>query len=279
VQRLAVDRPGHPQPDLRLQGRRHRAAGPVPHHRQRRRRPGASTSNSPPSPGQTIDDSLIVNRRETTTQLIIKDRQTVVISGLLRQEDSDIVRKVPLLGDIPVLGLLFKSKERTKTNSELLIFITPIVVNNTGENDALNVPYRERLEKLKSDSPADGRSDEAAATGGRRPLPRGEDAVTRVAGMTQLSRPVGVLACASFLVLAVGARRWLRRREDPGRRHPGEAGQCCGPRPIPLEPDPSRERRSPRPRFPKASHRSPRAWSHRRHRYHRRGAASRVCPL
>ncbi len=115
------------------------------------------------APGQTIDDSLIVNRRETTTQLIIKDRQTVVISGLLRQEDSDIVRKVPLLGDIPVLGLLFKSKERTKTNSELLIFITPIVVNNTGENDALNVPYRERLEKLKSDlAPGDGRGDEPA---------------------------------------------------------------------------------------------------------------------
>jgi type II secretion system protein D len=113
------------------------------------------------APGQTIDDSLIVNRRETTTQLIIKDRQTVVISGLLRQEDSDIVRKVPLLGDIPVLGLLFKSKERAKTNSELLIFITPIVVNNTGENDALNVPYRERLEKLKSDlAPGDKPKDD-----------------------------------------------------------------------------------------------------------------------
>ncbi|MFZ4429148.1 MAG: secretin N-terminal domain-containing protein [Phycisphaerales bacterium] len=113
------------------------------------------------APGQTIDDSLIVNRRETTTQLIIKDRQTVVISGLLRQEDSDIVRKVPLLGDIPVLGLLFKSKERAKTNSELLIFITPIVVNNTGENDALNVPYRERLDKLKSDlAPGDKPKDD-----------------------------------------------------------------------------------------------------------------------
>lgn len=127
------------------------------------------------APGQTIDDSLIVNRRETTTQLIIKDRQTVVISGLLRQEDSDIVRKVPLLGDIPVLGLLFKSKERTKTNSELLIFITPIVVNNTGENDALNVPYRERLDRLKSDlAPADGRSDEPAPSAAPTAAPAAE---------------------------------------------------------------------------------------------------------
>ena len=100
-------------------------------------------------PGQTLFGGFIVNRRETTTQLIIKDRQTVVISGIMRQEDSDITRKVPILGDIPVLRLLFKSKEKTKTNSELLIFITPIVVNNTGENDALNEPYRERLEMLK----------------------------------------------------------------------------------------------------------------------------------
>jgi general secretion pathway protein D len=100
-------------------------------------------------PGQTLFGGFIVNRRETTTQLIIKDRQTVVISGIMRQEDSDITRKVPILGDIPVLRLLFKSKEKTKTNSELLIFITPIVVNNTGENDALNEPYRDRLEALK----------------------------------------------------------------------------------------------------------------------------------
>ncbi|MCX5691968.1 MAG: hypothetical protein NTV94_19600, partial [Planctomycetota bacterium] len=100
-------------------------------------------------PGQTLFGGFIINRRETTTQLIIKDRQTVVISGIMRQEDSDITRKVPILGDIPVLNLLFKSKEKTKINSELLIFITPIVVNNTGENDALNEPYRNRLETLK----------------------------------------------------------------------------------------------------------------------------------
>jgi len=100
-------------------------------------------------PGQILFGGAIINRRETTTQLIIKDRQTVVISGIMRQEDNDIVRKVPFLGDIPLLGLLFKSKERTKTNSELLVFITPIVVNNTGENDGLNTPYRERLGKLK----------------------------------------------------------------------------------------------------------------------------------
>ena len=99
--------------------------------------------------GQTLFGGFVINRRETTTQLIVKNRQTVVISGIMRQEDSDIVRKVPILGDIPVLRLLFKSKEKSTTNSELLVFITPIVVNNTGENREVNEPYVERLQNIK----------------------------------------------------------------------------------------------------------------------------------
>lgn len=102
-------------------------------------------------PGQTLFGGFVINRRETTTQLIVKNRQTVVISGIMRQEDSDIIRKVPILGDIPVLRLLFKSKERTKTNSELLVFITPIVMNNTSESDAVNEPYVERLDQIKNE--------------------------------------------------------------------------------------------------------------------------------
>ncbi len=100
-------------------------------------------------PGQTLFGGFIVERRETTTQLIVKDGQTIVISGILRSEDSDIVRKVPILGDIPVLRLLFKSKERTKTNTELLVFITPIVVDNTDAAEGVNAPYLQRLEQLR----------------------------------------------------------------------------------------------------------------------------------
>ena len=97
--------------------------------------------------GQTLFGGAIIDRRETTTQLIVGDGQTIVISGILRSEDSDIVRKVPLLGDIPLLGWLFKSKERTKTNSEVLVFITPIVVDNPGEVSRVNQPYVDRLKQ------------------------------------------------------------------------------------------------------------------------------------
>jgi len=100
-------------------------------------------------PTQTQDGFFIFDRRQTTTQLVVQNGQTVVISGILRSEESDIVRKVPLLGDIPLIGAIFSSTERRTENAELLAFITPIVVQNDADANDLNAPYRERLEDLR----------------------------------------------------------------------------------------------------------------------------------
>lgn len=100
-------------------------------------------------PGQTLFGGFVVDRRETTTQLILRDGQTVVISGIIRKEDSDITRKVPLLGDIPLLGALFTSKEKAVKSTELLVFITPIVVENPEERQQLNEPYHDRLQQMR----------------------------------------------------------------------------------------------------------------------------------
>jgi general secretion pathway protein D len=140
-------------------------------------------------PGQTLFGGFIVDRRETTTQLIVKNQQTVVISGILRAETSDIVRKVPILGDIPLLGLLFKSKEKTVRNTELLVFITPIVVVNTESNEEMNEPYRERLEQIKMQLRGDDKSSSRGSSRGTdtaNPNPRpGLDAPTT----TDLAKP------------------------------------------------------------------------------------------
>ncbi|MHC4416792.1 MAG: type II secretion system protein GspD, partial [Planctomycetota bacterium] len=93
--------------------------------------------------------SPVFDRRETTTQVIVKDGQTIVISGILRHLESKIKRKVPLLGDIPIIGLAFTSVENETTSTELLAFVTPYVVNTPEENDAnFNQRARERLEDL-----------------------------------------------------------------------------------------------------------------------------------
>jgi general secretion pathway protein D len=100
-------------------------------------------------PNQTLFGGFIVDRRETTTHLIVKDGQTVVLSGILRSQDSDVKRKVPLLGDIPLIGLAFQSTERTKTNSEIVAFITPVVIENPEQANTANQEDTLRLGELR----------------------------------------------------------------------------------------------------------------------------------
>lgn len=107
-------------------------------------------------PQQTLFGGFVVDRRETTTQLVVKDGQTIVISGILRSEDSDIKRKVPLLGDIPLIGLLFQSTDKSVRKTELVAFITPVVVDNTDKLDEVNARPRERLKELRTELGAPG---------------------------------------------------------------------------------------------------------------------------
>jgi general secretion pathway protein D len=94
-------------------------------------------------------DAPFLDRRETTTQVIVQDGQTIVISGILRDQESQVKRKFPLLGDIPLIGALFTSVDNETTRTELLAFITPYVVESPDENDTnFNQRARQRLEDL-----------------------------------------------------------------------------------------------------------------------------------
>jgi len=72
-------------------------------------------------------------KRSAKTSIVVKDKDTIVIGGLIQDQEQDIVRKVPLLGDIPGLGWLFKtsSKERRKTN--LIILLTPQIIKDAAD--------------------------------------------------------------------------------------------------------------------------------------------------
>ncbi|MGY1458240.1 MULTISPECIES: type IV pilus secretin PilQ [unclassified Luteimonas] len=67
-------------------------------------------------------------KREVTTAVLIEDGQTVVIGGVYEFSDRDSLSKVPFLGDLPIIGNLFKTKGRAKAKAELLIFVTPRVL-------------------------------------------------------------------------------------------------------------------------------------------------------
>ena len=62
--------------------------------------------------------------------MLVENGGTVVIGGIFTQDERDEIHKVPLLGDIPFLGLLFQNKSRITSKTELLIFITPKIVTD-----------------------------------------------------------------------------------------------------------------------------------------------------
>lgn len=72
----------------------------------------------------------VVGTREAETTVMVKDNETLVIGGLIREEDIKNVTQVPLLGDIPILGAFFKRNLKTKERTELLVFITPKIIDN-----------------------------------------------------------------------------------------------------------------------------------------------------
>jgi type IV pilus assembly protein PilQ len=69
-----------------------------------------------------------IDTRNIQTQVLVKDGQTVVLGGIMETERRDSVKKVPGLGDVPVLGNLFKSKNKVNNRDELLIFVTPKIL-------------------------------------------------------------------------------------------------------------------------------------------------------
>lgn len=69
-----------------------------------------------------------IDTRTLTTTLLVGDGQTVVLGGILETEQRDSVKKVPMIGDIPVLGHLFKNTIKVNNKDELLIFVTPKII-------------------------------------------------------------------------------------------------------------------------------------------------------
>ncbi|MBB4844765.1 type IV pilus assembly protein PilQ [Paucibacter oligotrophus] len=81
------------------------------------------------SRGTLTPQGYAINNKHVKTQVLVENGGTVVIGGIFTQDEGEQESKVPLLGDIPGLGYLFKNKSRTTSKTELLIFLTPKVVS------------------------------------------------------------------------------------------------------------------------------------------------------
>jgi len=81
-----------------------------------------------------VNNQPVRSTMETRTNMIVQDNQTLLLGGILFQKDSTVISKVPLFGDLPLIGGLFRHNSIEQTNSELLVFITPRVIDESAEN-------------------------------------------------------------------------------------------------------------------------------------------------
>lgn len=79
--------------------------------------------------GEDTTAGPVINSKQITTRVSVENGGTVVLGGIYTQDDSKGTDKVPVLGDIPVLGNLFKNSTRIQSKKELLVFITPKIIN------------------------------------------------------------------------------------------------------------------------------------------------------
>jgi type IV pilus assembly protein PilQ len=80
------------------------------------------------SVGQETRSGFAIDTKHVKTQVMVDNGGTVVLGGIYQQTERSTTDKVPLLGDVPVLGYLFRSNSRTNDKTELLVFITPKIV-------------------------------------------------------------------------------------------------------------------------------------------------------
>jgi len=83
------------------------------------------------SRGDLVGVNYTIQKNTVETKVLVENGGTVVIGGVYKQNDQKTVNKVPLLGDIPVLGYLFKSKGISTTKSELLVFLSPKIMQDS----------------------------------------------------------------------------------------------------------------------------------------------------
>ena len=73
---------------------------------------------------------MIINTSESDTRVLVENGETAIIAGLIRQVDSKYESGIPVLMDIPLLGGLFKHTSDTKSSRELVVFVTPSIVDD-----------------------------------------------------------------------------------------------------------------------------------------------------
>ena len=93
----------------------------------------------------TLFDAPIISTREASAFVTIKDKQTMVIGGMIEDDKTETVHKIPVLGSIPLLGKLFRRTDMRIEKTELMVFITTHVIHTEADADRVTAAQREKL--------------------------------------------------------------------------------------------------------------------------------------
>jgi type IV pilus assembly protein PilQ len=94
-------------------------------------------SISAPTASQTVQGeqiTLLAERLLSSGQVRVRDGQTLILSGIIQEQDRNTVSKVPILGDIPILGALFRSSNRSTERQELIVLLTPQILDDSDQS-------------------------------------------------------------------------------------------------------------------------------------------------
>jgi general secretion pathway protein D len=95
---------------------------------------------------------LITNKRSIESNILVEDGSIVVLGGLLQDDYSSSVQQVPVLGDVPVVGELFKSRTRQRKKTNLMVFLRPVVIRDAGQNELLSLDRYELMRGKQIDA-------------------------------------------------------------------------------------------------------------------------------
>ena len=96
-----------------------------------------------------VNSSPTFSTRKAETSLVIKSGHTISLGGIIEQKDSTSISKIPLLGDIPYLGNLFKTTSITNKRTELVMLITPYIASTAEDADILTDAFQKKLKQIE----------------------------------------------------------------------------------------------------------------------------------
>jgi general secretion pathway protein D len=106
--------------------------------------------------GTATASNLGSTKRSAKTSVVVKDTDTVVIGGLIQDQDQESISKIPFLGDIPFFGWLFKTKSTKRAKTNLMILLTPRIIKDARDMAEVSATQNTRFqEELKNDKPID----------------------------------------------------------------------------------------------------------------------------